>query len=53
MKLNCIVKHQTLTVCGSEAAEKSVNYLECVFYFLSDDWGPGVGAAVGAAHRGA
>ena len=40
MKLNCIVKHQTLTVCGPEAAEKSVNYLECVFYFLSDDWEP-------------
>lgn len=38
MRINCIVTHQTLTISAPEAAEKSVNYLECAFYFLTPDW---------------
>ena len=38
MRINCIVTHQTLTISDPEAAEKSVNYLECAFYFLTPDW---------------
>lgn len=38
MRINCIVTHQTLAISAPEAAEKSVNYLECAFYFLTPDW---------------
>lgn len=38
MRINCIVTHQTLAISDPEAAEKSVNYLECAFYFLTPDW---------------
>lgn len=38
MRINCIVTHQTLAISALEAAEKSVNYLECAFYFLTPDW---------------
>ena len=38
MRINCIVTHQTLAISTPEAAEKSVNYLECAFYFLTPDW---------------
>lgn len=38
MKLKCIVNHQKLTIEDIHVVEKSVNYLECEFFFLSDDW---------------
>ena len=38
MRINCIVTHQTLAISAPEAAEKSVSYLECAFYFLTPDW---------------
>lgn len=38
MRINCIVTHQTLTISAPDAAEKSANYLECAFYFLTPDW---------------
>lgn len=38
MRVNCIVTHQTLAISAPEAAEKSVSYLECAFYFLTPDW---------------
>ena len=38
MRINCIVTHQTLAISAPEAAEKSANYLECAFYFLTPDW---------------
>lgn len=38
MRINCIVTHQTLAISTPEAVEKSVNYLECAFYFLTPDW---------------
>lgn len=38
MRIDCIVTHQTLAISDPEAAEKSVNYLECAFYFLTPDW---------------
>lgn len=38
MRINCIITHQTLAISAPEAAEKSVSYLECAFYFLTPDW---------------
>lgn len=39
MDIICIVKNQTLEINSNEnKVEKSINYLRCVFYFVSPDW---------------